>query len=141
MFLSPGSRARAKGGFAKGTVLLFYMASAPIGWSKLTTENDKALRVVSGTGGVAGGTNAFSTVFAQTVVGGTSISTAQLAAHTHTIPYDDVSTPPVGGNAASSGVTVSRNGSGGGSAGSGTSHNHTITMSIQFIDLILARKN
>ena len=52
-----------------GTVMLFYQATAPLGWTQVTTQNDKALRVVSGTGGVSGGTNPFSTVQAQTVVG------------------------------------------------------------------------
>ena len=65
-------------GFPAGTVLLFYNASAPTGWTKLTTQNDKALRVVSGTGGVAGGTNAFSTVMAQTVVGSTTLTAGQI---------------------------------------------------------------
>lgn len=39
-----------------GTVSMFYNASAPAGWNKLTTENDKALRIVSGAGGGSGGT-------------------------------------------------------------------------------------
>ena len=42
-------------GFPSGTVMLFYQAAAPLGWTKQTTQNDKALRVVSGsTGGSAG---------------------------------------------------------------------------------------
>ena len=39
--------------------MLFLRATAPTGWSQVASNNDKALRVVSGTGGVAGGTNAF----------------------------------------------------------------------------------
>ena len=62
--------------FPSGTVMLFYQAAAPTGWTKVTTQNDKALRVVSGSGGVAGGTNAFSTVMAQSVVGGTTLAAA-----------------------------------------------------------------
>lgn len=43
--------------FPAGTVMIFAQASAPTGWTKITTQNDKALRVVSGsTGGTAGGT-------------------------------------------------------------------------------------
>ncbi len=42
--------------FVAGTVMLFAQASAPTGWVKLTTVNDKALRIVSGsTGGTTGG--------------------------------------------------------------------------------------
>ena len=52
-----------------GTKMLFWQAAAPTGWTQDTTQNDKALRVVSGVGGVAGGTNSFSTVMAQSVVG------------------------------------------------------------------------
>jgi hypothetical protein len=66
--------------FPSGTVMLFYQASAPTGWTKLTTQNDKALRVVSGNGGVAGGTNAFSTVMAQSVVGNHTLTLAETAA-------------------------------------------------------------
>ena len=57
-----------------GTVMLFYQAAAPLGWTKLTTQNDKALRVVSGNGGVAGGTNSFSSVMAQSVTGNTTLA-------------------------------------------------------------------
>lgn len=56
-----------------GTVMVFYQAAAPVGWTKVTTQNDKALRVVSGSGGVAGGSIAFS--------GG-------IASHTHGISDD-----------------------------------------------------
>lgn len=64
--------------FPPGTVMLFYQAAAPIGWTKLTTQDNKALRVVSGAGGVAGGTNPFSTVMAQTVVGNTTLTAAMV---------------------------------------------------------------
>jgi hypothetical protein len=50
--------------FAAGTTLLFYQASAPTGWTQVTTQNNKALRVVSGTGGGTGGTSSFTAVFA-----------------------------------------------------------------------------
>ena len=46
-----------------GSVMLFYQGSAPTGWTKVTTQNNKALRVVSGTGGGTGGNNNFTTVF------------------------------------------------------------------------------
>src|SRR5882672_6730308 len=52
-----------------GSVMVFYQATAPVGWTKIVSQHDKALRVSSGTGGLAGGTNPFSTVMAQTVVG------------------------------------------------------------------------
>lgn len=70
-----------------GTVMVFYQAAAPSGWTKLTTVNDTALRIVSGaTGGSTGGTVAFSTAFsAANTVDGTAISTAQMPVHNHGI--------------------------------------------------------
>ncbi len=121
-----------------GTVMLFWQTAAPTGWTKITTQNDKALRVVSGSGGVSGGTNSFSTVMAQSVVGSSTLSTAQLASHAHSY------TAPAAGTSITIGcigVSDGTVGSTTGSAGSGTSHNHTITMSIQFIDIILCSKN
>jgi hypothetical protein len=63
-----------------GTVMLFWQAAAPSGWTKLTTQNDKALRVVSGSGGVSGGTNPFSTVMAQANVGSHALTLSELPA-------------------------------------------------------------
>jgi hypothetical protein len=57
-----------------GTVMLFVQTAAPTGWTKSTTNNDKALRVVSGTAST-GGTVAFSTAFASKAVSGSLSST------------------------------------------------------------------
>ena len=46
-----------------GSVMIFYQASAPTGWTKVSTIDNKALRVVSGTGGGSGGNHTFTTVF------------------------------------------------------------------------------
>jgi hypothetical protein len=40
---------------ATNTVALFYQATAPTGWTRIDTHNNKALRVVSGTGPTGGG--------------------------------------------------------------------------------------
>jgi hypothetical protein len=56
--------------FPSGTVMLFVQTAAPTGWTKVTTHNDKALRVVSGTVST-GGTSAFSTAFAARTSAGT----------------------------------------------------------------------
>lgn len=63
--------------FPSGTRMLFQQTAAPTGWTKDTTHNDKALRIVSGSVG-SGGTNAFSTVMAQTTVGATTLTAAQV---------------------------------------------------------------
>lgn len=67
--------------FPTGTKMLFQQTAAPTGWTKDTTHNDKALRVVSGTAS-SGGTAAFSTVFGQTA---TASAAADLAAHSHVV--------------------------------------------------------
>ena len=56
--------------FPSGTAMLFQQTSAPTGWTKSTTHNDKALRVVSGTVST-GGTTAFSTAMGTPSVSGT----------------------------------------------------------------------
>ena len=50
--------------FASGTTIVFYQASAPTGWTKSTSHDNKALRVVSGSGGGSGGSSSFTSVFA-----------------------------------------------------------------------------
>lgn len=56
--------------FASGTKMLFQQTAAPTGWTKDTTHNNKALRVVSGTAG-SGGSTAFTTAFGAPSVSGT----------------------------------------------------------------------
>jgi hypothetical protein len=87
-----------------GTSQLFVQTSAPTGWTKDTSSNnDSALRVVTGTAGT-GGSSAFSTAMATPAVSGslsgapdvgtlgvsvsgnignTSLSVNQIAAHSH----------------------------------------------------------
>jgi len=62
-----------------GTVMLFFQAAAPTGWTKSTANNNKALRVVSGSGGGTAGTVAFTTAF------GSARATSSDGAHSHTI--------------------------------------------------------
>lgn len=142
-------------GFPTGTLMLFQQTSAPTGWTKQTTHNNKALRVVSGTAS-SGGTNSFTTVFTDQTptlsggsIGATTLTTAQMPSHAHTY-----STVPAGqfdgggfgtplgiNNQVSSGTTDS--------SGSSNSHSHSftsptasaITLDIQYVDLIIASKN
>jgi len=57
-----------------GTRMLFQQTAAPTGWTKITTEDDKALRVVSGTAST-GGSVAFTSAFAAQSVAGTIANT------------------------------------------------------------------
>tara|TARA_E500000318_G_scaffold12143_1_gene11114 strand:- start:4071 stop:5057 length:987 start_codon:yes stop_codon:yes gene_type:complete len=80
--------------FASGTKMLFQQTAAPTGWTKDTTHNDKALRVVSGTV-TTGGSNAFSSAFSNITPAGSvstsisgsvashTLSIAQIPAHNH----------------------------------------------------------
>jgi len=120
-----------------GTIMLFQQTSAPTGWTKGTTHNDKALRIVSGTAS-SGGTNSFSTVMAQTTVGSHTLTTAEIPAHTHTYNAPIFTfNAAAGGSAVSPGTASDDTGSTGG----GGSHNHTITMAMQYVDVIVASKN
>lgn len=60
-----------------GTAMPFQQTSPPTGWSKNTTYNDYALRLVTGTIST-GGSTAFTSVFASR-----TIATANLPSHTH----------------------------------------------------------
>jgi len=57
--------------FESTTALIFPQAAAPLGWTKSTTHNGKALRIVSGSGGGSGGTS--------------DIADTITLAHTHTV--------------------------------------------------------
>lgn len=141
-----------------GSVFLLYQASAPTGWTQVTSLNDYALRIVSSTGGTTGGTSAFSSVFTnQTVnvsgtIGATTLSTSQMPSHSHTtkilyagdvewlIGWDDLKNP---NDVAANSNNATNNTGGGGShthtfTGSGSS---TILLNVQYANIILCSKN
>lgn len=80
------------GGEYDGSIMLFAQSAAPTGWTKMTTYDDYALRVVSGST-ATGGTVNFSTVHTtQTsndtltvpvTTGATTLSTTTIPSHTH----------------------------------------------------------
>ena len=132
-----------------GTVMSFFQATAPVGWTQVTAHDNKAMRIVNGTGGGSGGSVAFTAAFAsQAIIGSNSATTlteAQIPAHQHSY-YIGSGTgsvipdySPADGNSAS--ATAYTNFTGGGG-----SHNHTFTgtpinLAVQYIDMILASKN
>ncbi len=125
--------------FASGTVMLFQQTSAPVGWTKQVAVTDCGLRVTSGAVGTTPG-SAFSTVFAQTAVGDTTLSTAQMPAHTHPMPGNAAitnTTAVAAGGHAFADVGTSATGSTGG----GTAHAHSINLTLAYIDVIIATKN
>jgi hypothetical protein len=135
----PASQAQAR--FPTGTVMLFQQTAAPIYWTKQTTHNDKALRVVSGAAS-SGGTNAFSAVMNTTVsVGNTTITQSTMASHTHTVAIENANAVgntviPPGSNPVGSLGNMNT-----GSIGGDAAHNHTVNFNVAYVDLILASKD
>jgi len=78
----------ASGGLPSGTKMLFQQTSAPTGWTKDTTHNNKALRIVNGSVGT-GGSNSFTNAFnsTKTVSGTTGTSSVTISGSTqsHTL--------------------------------------------------------
>jgi hypothetical protein len=135
--------------FPSGTVMLFFQASAPTGFTQVTTQNNKALRVVSGSGGSTGGSVDFTTAFSDksgslsgATVGGTTLTVAQLASHTHS----NAATPR--GSVQGDSGSAAAPGGATGAAGSNQSHTHSITggsvdfdLEVEFIDVIIASRD
>jgi hypothetical protein len=76
-----------------GTLMLFQQTAAPTGWTKQTTHDNKALRVVTGSAS-SGGSTAFTSVFASRTPAGTNsagsvsdhtLSTSQIPSHSHNV--------------------------------------------------------
>jgi hypothetical protein len=153
--------------FPPGTQMLFVQTTAPTGWTKVTTHDNKALRVVSGSvssGGSVAFTTAFSSQTPSGTVGGTALTTAQLPSHSHSITdsghshgyfrqnqsqfltRSSGSSPNIYYNyessttdSATTGITVNN-------TGSGDTHTHSFTgtainLAVQYVDVIIATKN
>lgn len=159
------SGAFAASAIPAGTRMLFAQSAAPTGWTKDTTHNNKALRVVSGTAG-SGGSLAFTTAFGNrttgsTAAGGTvaghSLSHAQMPGHNHRTAHEAALS--VFGNVGDTRFygrvldtfIVNRNlpdnltgVEGGGQAHAhgftGASHAHALDMQVQYVDIIIATK-
>jgi hypothetical protein len=178
-----------------GTIMLFVQSAAPNGWTKVTDNDNTALRLISGnTGGNTGGSVNFTSAFTSQAVSGsvgngsisgsisngsvsgisvsgsvgsTSLTTAQLPSHLHTI--DVVGTQQYPGGGAGIGDPGLRNQTqNSGSTGSGSGHTHTfsgsasggsvsgnvsgsasgmsfsgtaINLAVKYVDVIAARKD
>ena len=147
--------------FPSGTAMLFAQTSAPTGWTKSTTHNDKALRLVSGTAG-SGGSAAFTTAFGTPSVSGsvslsgsvgsTTLTTTQMPSHNHNITKG---TPYGGGyttywssqswyNGGNGPATQSTGGNGSHNhsfSGSGSLSSATASINVQYVDVIIATKD
>ena len=110
-----------------GSAMLFVQTAAPTGWTKSTTHDNKALRVVSGTAS-SGGSVAFTTAFASQGVAGTignTTATNQATTATNTATTATNQNTTAGGS-----VSTSVSGSVGNtslSTGEMPAHSHTFT--------------
>lgn len=140
-------------GFPAGTAMMFVQTAAPTGWTKSTTHDNKALRVVSGTAS-SGGSAAFTTAFGTPTVtgslsgtvGATTLTTAQMPSHNHSINTG-------GSCSGSTRFLANQTGSGtrtSNSTGGGGSHDHsfsgslsgaTADISVAYVDVIIATKD
>jgi hypothetical protein len=138
------------GGFPSGTLMLFQQTSAPTGWTKQTTHNDKALRVVSGSAS-SGGSTAFTSVFASRTPAGTvdntTLTTAQIPSHTHSYTASNNQNTRIvpSTNGAHPFLNQGTFAATTGAEGSGGAHNHGFTgtamdFAVQYVDLIIASK-
>jgi len=115
-----------------GTKMVFYQASAPTGWTQDVTQNDKALRVVSSSGGGSGGSLALSSAN----VGSTTLSTGQIPSHAHNYGGDKWGGSLGHLSGANVGETSSIATS---STGGGSSHDHSLALA--YVDVIIATKD
>lgn len=144
--------------FPSGTTMPFVQTTAPTGWTKSTTHNDKILRIVSGSAS-SGGSTPFSTVFAARTIARANLPNVQLGGitsttgnHAHEVDI------PMANDFGSAGRPLAAN-AGGAVNGYFTStngnHAHTITtdsmnggvtqttidFDVQHVDCIIASKN
>ena len=129
-------------GVPSGTKQIFVQTAAPTGWTKDTTHNDKAMRVVSGSVS-SGGSDAFTTTFGSgKTTAGHSLTLSQIPSHSHTIETSfsyggGVTGEAAHGNGDSAAETISTASSGGGG-----SHSHNLSgFDLQYVDVIIATKD
>jgi len=160
--VAQGGTGNTTGVFPTGTVLLFYQAAAPTGWTQVTTLDDYALRLVSGTGGTTGGTTAYSTVFTNQTVsttvsisgttGATTLSTAQMPSHNHSYSLDNTGCSSGypswnGSQGYNPQFTYYTNSTGGGGShthsfsGSGSGTSSAVTLNVRYANIIICSKN
>jgi hypothetical protein len=142
--------------FVTGTSMLFRQTAAPTGWTKVTTYNDYALRIVSGAAST-GGSVAFTTAFTSQAVSGsvgtsgaTTLSTSQMPSHTHTdqAPTSGFTETPyiVAAGFTQSTASFQNSSNASGATGGGGSHTHSggsftgtaINLAVQYVDVIIA---
>ena len=126
-------------GVPSGTKQIFVQTAAPTGWTKDTTHNNKAMRVVSGSVS-SGGNDAFTTTFGSgKTTAAHTLGTSQMPAHSHTVQTDGY---PSGGSGYSYNLYSYVVNTNTGTTGGGGSHSHNLSgFDLQYVDVIIATKD
>jgi hypothetical protein len=155
---TPGSE------FISGTRLTFNQTNAPTGWTKSTSVDNAAFRLVSGAVG-SGGSVDFTTAFASQTpsgsvsissisgsAGATTLSTPQIPSHNHTqftsigagcgcFYGGQAANPSPGTNTGSTGGNGSHTHPFSFSSGSASFSGSALNLAVKYVDLIIAQKN
>lgn len=144
-----GVRIFGYSGFESGTTTVFKQTSAPSGWTKDVANDNKAIRITSGSVS-SGGTLGFTSCFAasRSLTGSTAGYTLQIAdipPHTHGVPYFNyglsngpAQVPNVAGPGSGNITTTSTGGGGAHQHGAGTL---AVQMDVTYVDMIIASRN
>lgn len=148
--------------FDQGTDAIFFQSAAPSGWTKNTSHNNKALRVVGGAsdpnGGGSGGSNTFTSAFPSSkpisgnfpisgTVGGHTLTSNELPSHTHA-NGGAVSLSPGGGDVRSGGGWSRSTPDTGNNTTNASSHAHpfssgsasfsaNVNLAVQYVDVLI----
>lgn len=142
--------------FPSGTAMLFAQSAAPTGWTKSTTHNNKALRVVSGTA-ASGGSTAFTDVFKARTISQANLpnvtftgTAASAGSHAHTQTV--TATPGQSGPGPGGGYFIYAMNTLQDQTSSAGAHTHDVSVSsggsgtamdfdVQYVDVIIATKD
>lgn len=139
-----------------GTSMVFHQATAPSGWTQITSSayNNASLRVVNSTGGGTGGSSSFTDVFQSRTILQTNLPNVSLSGttnttgdHAHTYSYTSI-IGFVPGSSSGGGLVANTSGT----TSTAGNHSHTVSVSlggsgtpmdfaVKYIDIIVATKN
>jgi len=162
-FTADGGAGPGLASFPATTSMLFYQSAAPTGWTKDVASllNNHGIRVVTSTAWSTGsnGADAFTTVFGSgkntgskdpaSVTGAHQLTVAQMPAHTHVV---EIFTAGSGVTTIESGIdnatspqnlnpTKSTGGDGTHTHTLSINHNHSLTMDLNYLNVIRATKD